>query len=286
MNNPATLTIADALQDATQQFMGVDPHTASLDARLLLQHILQCDWEELVLNKQSPLSPDEQAQWQYAVAQRAQHKPVAKIIGHAEFYGAVFKTTTDTLDPRPDSETLIETVQTFFPSQTSRLSLLDLGTGTGCLLITLLNLYPNSLGTGVDISSAALQIAMENAETHQVTDRANFMQSDWFENVPGLYDLIISNPPYITHAALAELAPTVSQYDPKLALDGGADGLDAYRILTRHALSFLKVGGWLAVEIGYDQAESVTQLFNAAHFQHVALYYDLSGHPRVIIGQK
>lgn len=282
----AALTIAVALQEASQQFQDVDPHTAHLDARLLLQHVLQCDWEELVLNKDSALSPDEQAQWTYVVAQRLQHKPVAKIIGHTEFYGAVFKTTTDTLDPRPDSETVIETAQTFFPNHQSRLSILDLGTGTGCLLLTLLNQYPHSLGTGVDISSAALQVAMENAETHQLKERAQFIQSNWFEQVPGLYDLIVSNPPYITHAALTELSPAVKQYDPNLALDGGADGLDAYRILTAQAMSFLKVGGWLVVEIGYDQAESVTQLFNAAHFNNVALYYDLSGHPRVIVGQK
>ncbi len=286
MTDSDIFTIQGALTDATQQFQAVDSHTAALDARLLLQHVLQCDWEDLLLNKDDALSVDERSAWDSVIAQRLRHKPVAKIIGTAGFYGAIFKTTTDTLDPRPDSETLIDIIERLFADHTIALRILDLGTGTGCLLLTLLRLYPHGRGLGADISEAALDVARTNAIAHSLDTRVNFVASNWFAQVAGPFDLIVSNPPYIDHAALNNLSASVRDYDPMLALDGGVDGLDAYRTIVTHAPQFLSPGGWLVVEIGFDQADAVNALFLQTGFANVHVYYDLSGHPRVVSGQK
>jgi release factor glutamine methyltransferase len=287
MNEPAAaLTIDQALKQAATQLQAVAPDTAALDARLLLQHVLQCEWPDLILNKNSLLSTDETAQWHAVLAERLQHKPVAKILGHAEFYGASFKTTTDTLDPRPDSETLIDIIQRLYADHGNPIQILDLGTGTGCLLLTLLRLYPYARGTGADLSDAALQVARDNAMAQAVDNRAQFLTSNWFANLSGTYDLIVSNPPYIVHDVIDTLSTDVRAYDPMLALDGGVDGLDPYRTIVNEAHDFLNAGGWLVVEIGYDQAEAVNALFAENGFANTHVYYDLSGHPRVVSGQK
>ena len=279
-------TIDAALKDATSRLRFHVPDTAALDARLLLQHVLQCDWQDLLLNKDSLLSPAETELWHNVIAQRMLHKPVAKIIGTAEFYGAVFKTTADTLDPRPDSETLIDIVQRLFADHGNPLHILDLGTGTGCLLLTMLRLYPQAQGLGADLSDAARAVAIENADMQNLAKRLQFIASDWFAAVTGTFDLIVSNPPYIDHAALDTLSTAVRDYDPLLALDGGVDGLDAYRIIVPQAHEFLKPGGWLVMEIGFDQAETVNALFAQANFANIHVYYDLNGRARVVSGQR
>ena len=279
------MLIAQALQDATAALRAIDAETAARDARLLMQHVLQCDLSTLLLYRNRTLTPDEQAHWNGLIAQRLTHRPIAKIIGQKEFYGASFKTTAATLDPRPDSETLIEHVQTLYPDRDAPLRILDLGTGTGCLLLTLLRLYPQASGIGADVSLDALQVAQDNAYHHKLLERSELLQSDWFSNITGLFDLIISNPPYIDHAALAQLDPAVRLFDPMLALDGGPDGLAPYRILTTHAPRHLKPGGWLVVEIGYDQGDTVPALFTAVNLQNLTLHRDLAQQPRVVSGQ-
>ncbi|HEY1096026.1 MAG TPA: peptide chain release factor N(5)-glutamine methyltransferase, partial [Alphaproteobacteria bacterium] len=232
------MDIDTALKNATEQFQSVDPATAGMDARILMQHVLHYDLAQLMLYRKQDLTADQLSLWQDYVAQRLAHKPVAKITGEKEFYGVAFKTSEATLDPRPDSETLIEQVQKFYPLTETDLRILDLGTGTGCLLLTLLRLYPHATGIGADISLEALQVAQDNAYLHRLLERSELIQSNWFDKISGTFDLIISNPPYIDHTALAQLSRSVKDYDPMLALDGGPDGLEPYRIITAQAVSF------------------------------------------------
>jgi len=279
------MILADALTDATQQFRAIDSHTAAMDARILMQHVMQYDLAQLMVYKQQELTPAQQTQWQDFMAQRLQHRPIAKIIGEKEFYGIVFKTTNDTLDPRPDSETVIDQVQILYNDKAAPLRVLDLGTGTGCLLLTVLRLYPHATGVAVDLSDAALDVARSNATTQRLSDRAEFIPSNWFEHVTGSFDLIISNPPYIDEPALTTLDKAVIDFEPMLALTGGADGLDAYRIIVAQAPPFLKPHGHLIVEIGFDQAVTVPNLFTQAGFQQIQIIHDLGGNPRVVRGQ-
>lgn len=278
------MKIADALADAAEQFQSVDPNTAGMDARILMQHVMGYDLTQLMLYKQQDLTPDQTAQWTDYMAQRLTHKPVAKITGEKEFYGTVFKTTDATLDPRPDSETLIDHVRTLYTDKDAPLRILDLGTGTGCLMITLLRLYPNATGVAVDVSPDALDVARYNTAKHHLADRLDCLQSHWFKDVTGSFDLIISNPPYIDEQALGALDKSVIGFDPMLALSGGPDGLDAYRIITTQASSFLKPHGYLVVEIGFDQNISVPDLFTQAGFQNTTVIPDLGGNPRVVSG--
>lgn len=279
------MDIETALKNATEQFQSVDPATAGMDARILMQHVLQYDLAQLMLYKKQDLTAEQLSIWENYVAQRVAHKPVAKITGEKEFYGATFKTSEATLDPRPDSETLIEQVQKFYPLKETDLRILDLGTGTGCLLLTLLRLYPNAGGIGADLSLDALQIAQDNAFFHKLLERSELIQSNWFEKISGTFDLIISNPPYIDHTALTQLSRSVKEYDPMLALDGGLDGLEPYRIITSQAPKFLKEKGMLVVEIGFDQADTVSALFAQAGFKDIQVQNDLGDNPRIVSGR-
>jgi release factor glutamine methyltransferase len=280
------LSIDTALQEASAQFKSVDPHTAGMDARLLMMHVMDYDLAKLLLYKKQELTADQETQWYDYVAQRLTHKPVAKITGYKEFYGASFRTTEHTLDPRPDSEILIETIQNHYRDTHTPLRILDMGTGTGCLLLTLLRLYPQATGLGVDLSTDTLQVAQNNAYDHRLLERADFIQSSWYERVHGTFDLIISNPPYIVRDVLPRLDKSVTQFDPMLALDGGIDGLDPYRIIIPQAHAFLKPKGCVCVEIGYDQEDAVSNLLAENGFQSVTTTHDLGGNPRIVKGHQ
>ncbi|MBN2760248.1 MAG: peptide chain release factor N(5)-glutamine methyltransferase [Rhodobacteraceae bacterium] len=256
---------------------------AASDARVLLAHALHIPRDRLTLAMQEDVSPEAQARFRAAIAARAQHQPVAQIIGRRAFYGRDFIVTPDVLDPRPDTETLIAAAleQPFA-------RILDLGTGSGAIALTLLAERPAATGLAVDLSPAALDVAARNAEALGLSDRITLKRSDWFETVAGQFDLIVSNPPYISTPELSELAPDVRLFEPRMALVPAQDdgtGLAAYRIICAEAGRFLRLGGWLMVEIGYRQADAVQTLFHAAGFASVSLRQDLSGHPRVVMGQ-
>lgn len=208
-------------------------------------------------------------------------EPIDHILGCREFYGRRFNITKDVLSPRPETEMLIEAALENLKDKTEA-KILDLGTGSGAIAISILAEMNNAKGVAVDMSSAALDVARENAAQHNVADRLAFLQGSWFEPVTDRFDIIVSNPPYITDAAMMDLAPEVTGFDPDMALRGGADGLEAYRAIISKAPKYLKADGILLFEIGYDQGQSVSQLLALHNFTHIVASQDLAGHDRMI----
>lgn len=281
-----SLTRRAALDHAAALLAQAGLDDARREARLLLQYVLGCDALAVLHDGTTQLSAQDEARFHAALTRRAAHEPLARIRGTREFWGLSFALSGATLDPRPDSETLLECVRTLFPDHTAPLNALDLGTGSGCLLLAFLHDYPHARGTGTDINPEAVAMARQNAQMLALDARALFITTRWADGVDGLFDLILSNPPYIESALIDMLARAVKDYDPILALDGGADGLVAYRALISEAFARLKNGGWLCCEIGQGQEEAVTALFSAAGFQNIAARADLAGIPRVIFGQR
>ena len=216
-----------------------------------------------------------------AIARRARHEPVSHILGRRNFWKHEFTVTADVLDPRPDTETLVEAALAV-PFE----RVLDLGTGSGCILISLLAERPDALGLGIDLSEKALDVARGNGTRIGVDARCEWAVSDWFSNVTGKFDLIVSNPPYIDAKAYAGLGKSVREFEPHMALTPGEDGLAAYRILASRAQSFLETAGWFMVEIGYDQGASVPEIFKAQGWRHIEVICDLNDHPRVVKMQR
>ena len=214
------------------------------------------------------------------VAQRASRMPLSQVLGYRDFYKHRFIVTRDVLDPRPDTETLIETAL-----RAPFTRLLDLGTGSGCILLSLLAEQPAATGLGTDISKAALDVAGQNATALGLTGRAAFIQSNWFANVTGQFDLIVSNPPYISASEMDDLQPEVRLFEPRGALTDEADGLSAYRIIACNAQSRLVTGGRLIFEIGPSQGAVVSALFESAGFTDIQVIPDLDGRNRVVSGK-
>jgi release factor glutamine methyltransferase len=281
-----TLEAARGAATRTLREAGID--TPALDARLLLCHAAGLSHEALIARSRDEVSSDVAAQLASFVARRLQGEPVSRIRGVREFYGRDFLVGRDTLDPRPDTETLIAAVLDVIGrdgGQRRPLKLLDLGTGSGCILLTLLAELPEAQGLGTDMCDGALRLAAENAERLGLAPRARFIAADWLDGIEGSFDLIVSNPPYIPSEEIAGLARDVAAYDPRAALDGGADGLDAYRRIAESARSVLAPGGSILVEIGPTQAEAVSALFRAAGLTVEAddVRFDLAGRPRCVL---
>lgn len=258
--------------------------TSALDARLLVQGALDYDAGQLALAHDEALSHAAAMRLADYAAQRLKHKPVSRIFGSRGFYGRDFIINERVLDPRPDSETLIEVALAHLPDGAAA-RLLDLGTGSGCLLLTLLAERPALTGMGVDVSAQALDVARANAAALGLADRADFIESDWLKNITGTYEMIVSNPPYLGPGEIEWLARDVADYDPHLALYGGSDGLDPYRHLCRNAAAFLVQDGWLVFEIGALQARAVRGFMQEAGFSNIAVQQDLAGRDRVVCGQ-
>jgi release factor glutamine methyltransferase len=261
--------------------------TPELDARLLLCHAAGLSHEAYVALLETELTAEAAKRFGAAIARRLQGEPVSRILGVREFYGRVFAIDAATLDPRPDTETLVEAAFAIIEQRggcEAPLKLLDLGTGSGCILLTLLAELPAASGVGIDVSAAALACAKANAERLGVERRASFVASDWLQAVTGRFDLIVANPPYLAGSEIAGLAREVSGYEPRAALDGGIDGLQAYRRFVPRARENLRRGGTLLLEIGSDQAGPVIELMAAAglRMEGQTLWRDLGGRPRVI----
>jgi len=269
--------LASLLAAATQRLTAAGSDTPTLDARLLLQAATGLTREDLILGPDRQPTPAQRACFESFIARREAHEPVSRILGEREFYGRAFRVTPDTLDPRPDTETLIEAA---LPLMAKGARLLDLGTGTGAIAITLLAERPDASGTATDLSPAALAVARENAARLGVADRLTLVEGSWFVPVAGTFDIVLSNPPYIPSGDIASLSPDVRQFDPALALSGGTDGLAPYRIIASGAAVHLAAGGHVLVEIGAGQADDIEAIFAAAGFRPTARHRDLGGHDR------
>ncbi|MDF0600890.1 peptide chain release factor N(5)-glutamine methyltransferase [Psychromarinibacter sp. C21-152] len=264
---------------ATLRDAGVE--TPERDARALLAEAAGWPRDRLTLHLPEALSDVAEADFFHMVQLRAGRRPVARILGRRQFWDRWFTVTPDVLDPRPETELLVSLALAEPFSQ-----LLDLGTGTGILAVTLLAERPGATGVATDISPAALEVAARNAAAHGVADRLWLTESDWYAGVAGRFDLILSNPPYIAAAEMAGLAPEVREHDPRAALTDGGDGLSAYRAIAAGAGAHLAPGGRLLVEIGAGQGAAVREIFGAAGLDDVAHHADLEDRPRVVSGRR
>jgi release factor glutamine methyltransferase len=256
-------TVRAAIADLTAAFRSRGLPSAELDARLLVLDACGLSHEAYLLAPSRGLSSAERAAIASASARRLAREPVSRILGHREFWGRRFALSPSVLDPRPDTETLVETALDILRDEgrtAADLRILDLGTGTGCILLTLLAELPNAWGLGVDRDMAALAIARGNAASLGLTERAAFACSNWADAVCGPFDLVISNPPYIPAADIETLEPEVRCHDPRLALDGGADGLDAYRRIIGDQARVVAPNGWLIFEFGVNQVMEILTL--------------------------
>lgn len=277
------LSVDSAIRAASRRLAEVGIDSARLDARLLLGEVLDIEPPQLLAHPERALTNAESAQFDMLIERRAKREPLAQIVGRREFWSLDFRVTADTLDPRPDSETVVEAALAEIPDHTAPLRLLDLGTGTGCLLLALLSELPQATGIGADCSEAALAVAHANARALGLADRAAFRRASWGEGIDERFDLIVSNPPYIPSAEIDRLMPEVARYEPRLALDGGADGLEAYRAIGGEIGRLLQSEGRLALEIGATQADSVAAIFAAAGLVPMAIRRDLAGHSRCLL---
>jgi release factor glutamine methyltransferase len=256
--------------------------TAALDARVLLQAALGIDAVELAARPEAGIDAAGMARLRAFLRRRLAREPVGRITGRREFWGLAFALGPDTLEPRPDSETVVETALALLPPSARAGRMLDFGTGSGCLLVALLHELPGMTGLGVDRSPGALAVARANAGRNGLGRRALFAASDWGGALRGPFDLIVANPPYIPTNAIAGLAPEVALFDPLAALDGGTDGLDAYREVLAASRALLRAGGLCVVEIGMGQAQDVTTIGTAAGLVRLRVAEDLSGHARAV----
>jgi release factor glutamine methyltransferase len=247
------------------------------DARRLMAHAMGIEAERMLLHLSDTITEDAIGAFEAAILARLARQPVSQIIGWRAFWGRRFSVSPDVLDPRPDTETLVaEALSAPFTR------VLDLGTGSGAILLSLLADRPAATGQGVDLSQAALGVAQRNASSLGVADRAVFCLSDWFSAVSGRFDLIVANPPYITEAEMPDLAREVREWEPHLALTPGGDGLASYRIIAKAAAKYLHPAGRLIVEIGPAQGAAVAAMFEMAGLQDVAILPDLDGRNRVV----
>ncbi|OYX41853.1 MAG: protein-(glutamine-N5) methyltransferase, release factor-specific [Rhodobacterales bacterium 32-67-9] len=272
------MTGAEALRRAVRTLSDAGIEGAARDARRLLAHALGVAADRITLVAGDELAPAEEAAFLEAVTARAARQPVSQITGRRDFYGLTFRVTPDTLDPRPETELLVAAAL-----ERPFVRMLDLGTGTGCILLTCLHNMPFATGVGTDVSQAALDVAAGNARALDLAGRARFRRSDWFTGVPGRFDLIASNPPYIAEAEMADLAPEVRDWEPRGALTPGGDGLDAYRAIAAGAPARLMAGGRLLLEIGPSQDAAVSALLVAQGFPAPEIRRDLDGRDRVVI---
>lgn len=285
----AAVTIRGAVADLTRRFRVAGLETPGLDARLLVCHACNLSRDAYILYEGRALSALEAAAIDRNAARRLASEPVSRIIGKREFYGREFIIAPAVLDPRPDTETLIDVALKHVAQDgdgSRPLRILDLGTGSGCILLTLLAELPEASGIGIDIDPAALQIARANAKALSLNARSAFACMDWTAALNGEFDLILSNPPYIASQEIASLAPEVRLHDPHLALDGDEDGLSAYRRMTQDCIGMLRPGGWMLLEAGAGQAMEIVGLFgeNGWFADRTAweLYPDLAGVKRVV----
>jgi release factor glutamine methyltransferase len=286
----AAQTVETARRSLTARFKSNAIETAELDARILAGAVLRLDLTGMITAANRRLTADESARLEQFAQRRLAGEPVARILGHREFWGLPLQLTPATLVPRPDTEAVVELALQMLRASGAAghpLRIADLGTGSGAILLALLSELPEAHGFGTDISVAALQTARTNAARAGLGDHTTFIECDYATGLSGRFDLIVSNPPYIRSADIGGLATEVRDYDPLAALDGGADGMDAYRALIPQAACLLAPGAVLVVEAGQGQSSDIEALMTAAGLTHEKTpKADLAGIPRAVAGRK
>jgi release factor glutamine methyltransferase len=280
------LTLVKAWTGAKQRLEAAGLVSPVIDARLLLEAAAEATRVDIVTDPQRALTEAQEATLNDYIARRTLREPVSHILGRKGFWKIMLSVTPDVLTPRPDTETVVEYVLRDFP-ETAAWSILDLGVGSGAIVLALLAERPAAKGLGVDVSEEALAVARENAANLGLASRVALLRGDWAYGLgDATFDLVVSNPPYIAKPVIPTLEPEVRDHEPHLALDGGDDGLDAYRILAPEILRVLKPGGRFAVEIGYDQKDAVEALFREAGALGIQTIRDLGDRDRVVAGLK
>jgi release factor glutamine methyltransferase len=279
----ATRDIASALERAARQLDAAGVPGSTLDARLLLCHATGLTLERIVGYSERPLSRDECERFESLLLRRIAREPLSQIVGWREFWSLPFKVTSDTLTPRPETETLVEAALAHLPKCSAVRRILDLGTGTACLLLALLSELPGSEGVGVERSERAARIARENVCRLGMSSRVLLVVGDWDTCIAGRFDLVVSNPPYIRDDSIAGLEPEVARHEPRMALAGGPDGLACYRALAPVLARRVAPGGFAILEVGAGQANDVEAIFAGAGVVPVARRSDLAGIERCLI---
>lgn len=274
-------TAAEVMAAAAARLRAAGVPDPARDARLLLAHAASVDAARVTLIAPEEIAPEIEERYENLISLRAVRVPVSQLVGSRAFFGRDFKISRHVLDPRPETETLIE-LSLSEPFAT----VLDLGTGSGCILITLLAEQPDVRGVGVDLSEDACLQASANAIHFGVESRAQILQSDWFDRVDGRYDLIVSNPPYLAASEMADVAPELRDHEPEMALTDGLDGLSAYRVIAAEAQGFLTPTGRVLVEIGHQQGDAVSGIFRDAGWAKVDVAQDLDGRARVVCASR
>lgn len=279
----AGVTVGAVLAATAARLRAARVASARLDARLLIAHALETDPLWVVAHPETLLDDEASSRLAALVARRERREPMSQIVGVREFWSLPFRVTADTLTPRPETETVVEAVLDAVADRDASMRILDLGTGTGCLLLSLLSEMPNARGIGIDCSEAALEVARYNSEKLGLARRAEFVSGDWGRGLDGLFDVIVSNPPYIPDGDIAALEAEVSSYEPRGALAGGPDGLGCYRRMARDVVRLLAPRGVAAVEVGQGQAAGAAEIFNRAGATGNAIWRDFSGVERCVL---
>jgi len=279
-------TILTSLQLCTIQLEKAGIENARFEARLLLCHVMDVGTQVLIGYPEREVVDEQFSMLERLLSRRLSREPMSHILGEREFWSLPFKVTKDTLTPRPDSETLIESVLTHFPNKDQALKVLDLGTGTGCLLLSTLSEYKNASGLGGDICPAALAVAKENANNLKLSEQSEFKVGDWAQGIDETFDLVLSNPPYIPERDRKDLDPEVKDHEPDTALFAGVDGLDDYKQLAGVLPKLLNDQGKAVIELGIGQACDVTNLMIGAGLEVIDQTKDLGGIIRCLVIQK
>lgn len=279
------MTISQLLTSVAQRLQPIANEAAALEARLLAQHAWEMTAEELLHSSNQAIDATRIKQLEALVVRRLRHEPMSQILGYKDFWKDRFIVTADVLTPRADSETLIEAVVKHAPDISAPLRILDLGTGSGCLLLSVLQEYRQATGIGIDASEKALKIAKMNAERLQMTSRSDFFRGKWCKPLDNTqkFDIILSNPPYIAHGAIASLMPEVQGFEPHLALDGGEDGLKCYREIFAEIGGHVHANTLIVVEIGESQQQDVTAIAASCGLVLHDARHDLGGHVRALV---
>lgn len=282
-------TVAELIDYAAAELMTAAVDNPRGEARLLLGFAANLRKETMIANPDLVVDPSCQLTFEAVVERRRNREPMSHILGQRQFWEYTFIVNADVLDPRPETETIIEEVLSRLPDREARTCFADFGTGSGCLLLTLLGAYKNADGIGIEASSAACEVAKLNAEALSFSERASIVHGDWNSVLLGCgadIDCLVANPPYIPSADIRNLEPEVAGFEPRLALDGGPDGLNAYRVIIPVAYDALRPGGLIVLEVGQGQAARVQSMLTSAGFTETAVRKDLASIDRVVSGIK